>query len=362
MTNAYKYGLGRHTIFHLALPLLNLNNMMQAVLVQNGAGPVENLYIGETPKPSLKPDEVLVKIKAFGLNRLDLRQREGRYSLPPGASSILGVEYAGIVAEIGPEVREWTVGDEVLGLTGGGAYAEYITSPQTHIMRKPTHLSWVEAASIPEAFLTAFQALFLLGDLKQGYDILIHAGASGVGLAAIQLARVFGARNVIATTSTQDKIKKLQSLDYGPTTVINYKLQDFASVVKEVTNSKGVNVVIDFVGQSHWNQNLDSLAIDGTLVCLALLSGANVPSANIAPILFKRLRIQGSTLRSRSLEYQADLIKQFREGVLDRITGQSGKGPIRTYIHQVYPWCRIQDAHREMEANKNSGKIVVEVF
>ncbi|KAF8743768.1 hypothetical protein AX14_000735 [Amanita brunnescens Koide BX004] len=326
---------------------------MRAVLIKDDSGPVDNLYIGDVATPSLKSGEVLVKIKAFGLNRLDLDQREGRYPPPAGASSILGVEFAGVVTELGPGVTEWSVGDEVLGLTGGGAYAEYISSPETHIMKKPSYLSWAEAASIPEVFLTAFQALVLLGNLKQHDDVLVHAGASGVGVAAIQLARVLGAHQVIATTSAQKKIDWLNSLNNGPTKVANYKTQDFASVVKEATNNKGVNIVIDFVGQTHWNQNLDSLAVDGTMVFLALLSGTIVPTANIAQILYKRIRIQGSTLRSRSLEYQADLIKKFRERVLDQITGESGKGPIKTLIHEVYPWTRIQEAHREMEVNKN---------
>jgi len=334
---------------------------MRAILIKDGAGPADNLYVGEVPTPSPQTGEVLVKIKAFGLNRLDLHQREGKYPPPAGASSILGVEFAGVVTELGPRVTEWSVGDEVLGLTGGGAYAEYISSPQTHIMKKPSYLSWTEAASIPEVFLTAFQALFLSGNLKQDDNVLVHAGASGVGVAIIQLARVFGAHQVIATTSAQEKIDWLNSINNGPTKVANYKTQDFASVVKEATNDKGVNILIDFVGQTHWNQNIDSLAIDGTMVCLAVLSGATVPSANIAPILYKRLRIQGSTLRSRSLEYQADLINKFRERVLDQITGESGSGPIKTFIHQVYPWTHIQEAHREMEVNKNSGKIVIAV-
>ncbi|PFH54046.1 hypothetical protein AMATHDRAFT_826 [Amanita thiersii Skay4041] len=348
---------------------------MQAVLVRDNKGPAENLYIGEVPKPALESGQVLVKVKAFGLNRLDLLQREGKYPPPPGASPILGVEFAGVISELGPNTTKWTIGDEVMGLAGGGAYAEYIAIPQTHVMNKPSHLSWVEAASIPEVFLTgdivldshcgpvdspvAFQALFLLADLKPGEDLLVHAGASGVGVAAAQLARTFGARHVIATTSTQEKIDWLKNINNGPTVVANYKIQDFAVVVKEVTNNRGVDVVVDFVGQSHWNQNLDALALDGRMVMLGLLSGADVASANIGFILRKRLRIQGSTLRSRSAEYQADLIRH--ERALHLITAQTGNGTVRTYIHKVYPWTEIHAAHKEMEANNNSGKIVVEI-
>lgn len=334
---------------------------MQAVLIKDGVGPVDNLYIGEAPKPIVKHGEVLVQIKAFGLNRMDVMQRTGNYPLPPGASEILGVEFSGIIVELGPAVTAWAIGDEVLGLDQGGAYAEYISTRHTNIIKKPSHLSWTEAASIPEVFITAFQALFFIGDLKQDGSVLVHAGASGVGMAVIQIARTCGARHVIATTSTRDKIEWLNSLENGPTTVVNYKTEDFASVVKEVTNNRGVDILVDFVGQSHWNKNLDSMALDGTMVCLAQLSGANVASANIAPIVYKRLRIQGSTLRSRSPAYQADLIKKFQERVFDQITGQEDKGPIKTYVYKVYPWSKIQDAHREMEGNKNSGKIVVEV-
>ncbi|CAL1713517.1 unnamed protein product [Somion occarium] len=334
---------------------------MQAVLIKDGKGPIENLYIGEADKPTPKADEVLVKIKAFGLNRMDVSQREGRYPPPPGISDILGVEFSGHVVDIGNSVERWTIGDEVFGLAGGGAYAEFIVVPETNVLKKPGHLSWVEAASLPENFLTAYQALILVGEMKEGEDVLVHAGASGVGVAAIQLARLHHAKHVIATASTSDKLNWLRSLPSGATHTANYKTQDFAAEVKKVTEGKGVDVVIDFVGQSHWHKNIDSLAVDGRMTLLAFLSGAEVPSFNLLPILFKRLRIQGSTLRSRSKQYQADLIKKFEENILPHITGSEGAGKVRTYIHKVYPWTEIQEAHREMEANKNSGKIIAEV-
>ncbi|KAM6494304.1 hypothetical protein JOM56_010665 [Amanita muscaria] len=335
---------------------------MRAVIVKDGAGPADNLSIGEAPTPNPKTGEVLIKINAFGLNRMDISQREGKYPPPPGSSSILGVEFSGIIFDLGPSVSGWKVDDEVLGLTGGGAYAEYIRrlAFPKFFLQASTFLH----PNLPSTyFLQAFQALSLIGDLKQNDNVLVHAGASGVGVAAIQLARVFGAKHIIATTSTQEKIDWLYKLDQKPTEVVNYKTEDFASVVKEVTENKGVNIIVDFVGQSHWNKNLDSLALDGIMVCLAFLSGANVSSTNIAPILYKRLRIQGSTLRSRSTEYQADLIKKFGDRTLELITGQGGNGPIKTYTRYaiVYPWTEIQDAHREMEANKDTGKIVVTV-
>ncbi|KAF8192178.1 hypothetical protein BJ912DRAFT_963195 [Pholiota molesta] len=333
---------------------------MRAVLIKDGKGPVENLYIGEAPTPTLQPSQVLVQIKAFGLNRMDISQREGMYPPPPGASTILGVEFSGTITLLGENVSSWRVGDEVLGLAGG-AYAEYIAVNETHIIPKPSHLTWAEAASIPEVFLTAFQALVVIGNVKENDDVLVHAGASGVGVAAIQLARTYGARSVTATTSTQEKINWLLSLPNGPTNASNYKTEDFAAVVKQITNGKGANVVIDFVGQSHFNKNIDTMAVDGRMTMLALLSGAVVEKVSLLPILYKRLHIEGSTLRSRSVEYQTDLIKRFKSEVFSKITGETGSGPIRTYIHKIYNWTDIQAAHREMAANKNSGKIIVEV-
>ncbi|KAH7885186.1 quinone oxidoreductase putative [Phlebopus sp. FC_14] len=341
---------------------------MRAVLVKDGKGPIENLYIGETEKPVPQDGQVLVKIAAFGVNRMDQSQREGFYPPPPGASSILGVEFSGHVVQVAPGITKWSLGDQVFGLAGGGAYAEYIACHQDLLMKKPPHLSWVEAASIPENYITAYQALVKYGQVKQGDDVLVHAGASGVGIAAIQIARFFGAKTVTATASTKEKLDWLLSMPNGATHAVNYKTEDFAVKVKETTNGRGVHVVIDFVGKTHWAKNIDSLAIDGRMTILALLSGNEVPSVNLGPILYKRLKIQGSTLRSRSLEYQAGLIGGYvlrvpsnLVSIVDKITNAGGSGPIRTYVHKVYPWTEIQGAHREMAENKNSGKIIVTV-
>ncbi|OAX40708.1 NAD(P)-binding protein, partial [Rhizopogon vinicolor AM-OR11-026] len=165
---------------------------------------------------------------------------------------------------------------------------------------------------------------------------------------------------VTATASTKEKLDWLLSIPNGATHTVNYRTEDFAAEVKKTTNGKGVDIVIDFVGQSHWARNIESLAIDGRMTMLATLSGSEVPSVNLGPILYKRLRIQGSTLRSRSVEYQTELIASFRD-IIDKVTSANGNGSIRTYIHRVYPWTEIQDAHHEMADNKNSGKIIVEV-
>ncbi|KAH9066134.1 hypothetical protein EDB83DRAFT_2506354 [Lactarius deliciosus] len=330
---------------------------MRAVLIEGGKGPVESLYIGETARPTLQPGEVLVKIKAFALNRMDISQREGNYPSPPGASEILGVEFTGHITALGPNVSlGWQSGDEVLGLSSGGAYAEYIAVPETQILRKPPQLSWTEAASIPEAFITAFQALVLVGDIKRGDDVLIHAAASGVGIAAIQLARFYGARTVTATASTKDKLDWLLSLPAGATHVANYKTENFVDVAKGATGGKGVDLIVDMVGQAHFTRNLDALAMDGRMTMLSLDKRF-------------RLRIQGSTLRSRSADYKAEVIQKVQDvhialrfgELLATVTGSGGDGPIRTYIHKVYPWTEIKEATRVMEADQNIGKIVVEI-
>ncbi|PAV17139.1 quinone oxidoreductase [Pyrrhoderma noxium] len=333
---------------------------MRAVLVKNGAGPLENLFLGETARPRPSAKEVLVKIKAFGLNRMDILQRNGKYSIPPGASSILGVEFSGHVAEVGSEVTSWKLNDEVFGLAAGGAYAEYIAVQQSHLIKKPPHLSWIDAASIPENWLTAFQALVVIGKVKEGENVIVHAGASGVGLAAIQLARLYGAKTVVATASTKEKLDFVTNLPNGgkgATHAVNYKTQDFAEESKKLTGGKGIDVIIDFVGQSHWDKNITSLAFDGRMTMLGLLSGAEVTKFNLSPLLYKRLHIEGSTLRSRSVEYQAKLISQFKDEILTAIVD----GKLTTNIHKVYPWTDIQEAHREMENDKNIGKIIVEV-
>ncbi|KAF9265274.1 quinone oxidoreductase putative [Marasmius fiardii PR-910] len=334
---------------------------MRAILVKDDKGPAENLYLGEVPDVVPRAGQVVVKIKSFALNRMDILQREGKYPVPPGASTILGVEFSGNISAIADDVTGWKMNDEVFGLAGGGAYAEYIVVPASHLIPKPPHLTWNEAASIPEAFLTAYQAIVLYGEVAEGENILIHSAASGVGIAAIQLARSKGAKLVFGTASTKEKLDWLCSISNGLTHPVNYKTQNFASEIEAITNGEGVNVVVDFVGQSHWQQNIDSLARDGRMVMLGMLSGTKVPEFDLKDILYKRLRIQGSTLRSRSVEYQADLIRRFTTDFLSDLTGIHGKGSVKTYIHKVYSWKDIQAAHKHMEESANIGKIVVEV-
>ncbi|KAG8929347.1 hypothetical protein FRC01_004464 [Tulasnella sp. 417] len=347
---------------------MSSESVMKAVLVKNGKGPIENLYIGDAPRPQATlPGQVLVKVKMFGLDRMDIWQREGKYPLPPGTTEILGVEFSGSVAEVGPNVQDFNVGDEVFGLAYGGAYAEYVLVNAGTLLPKPPKLSWEHAAAIPEAWLTAYQALVLILDVKKGGNVLIHAGASGVGIAAIQLANLFGANHIISTAGSQEKLDFLKSMPLPPTSTVNYKTEDFSNRVAEITAGKGVDAIVDFIGQDYWNKNISSLALDGRMVLLATLGGGSMPpGAEITPILYKRLRIQGSTLRSRNQEYQTGLINGFNRDVLNKIegcrTGSQGEDDhLKIYVHKVFKWTEIQEAHREMEQNKNSGKIVVEV-
>jgi len=335
---------------------------MKAILVKDGKGPVGNLYIGETecPKPT-KNGQVVVKVKMFGLNRMDILQREGHYPVPPNTTPILGVEFSGTVAEIGPGVSGVAIGDEVFGLAYGGAYAEYVMTYDAMLAPKPAHLTWSEAAGVSEVWLTAFQALFLVGKLKKGESVLIHAGASGVGIAANQLARRYGAKHVITTAGSAEKLDFLKDMHYGPTDTVNYKTEDFAEHIHKITGGNGVDVVIDFIGKDYWEKNIASLAKDGRMVHLAVMSGDEVPSFSLLPILYKRLSILGTTLRARTPEYQAELMGRFKREALHDIKGEKGEGGLTTYVYKVFPWTDIQAAQMEMEENKTSGKIIVEV-
>ncbi|KAG9101421.1 hypothetical protein FS749_007228 [Ceratobasidium sp. UAMH 11750] len=224
-------------------------------------------------------------------------------------------------------------------------------------MPKPTNLSWVEAAGIPENFITAFQALIKICELQKGEDALIHAGASGVGVAANQLASFYGAKNVITTASSQQKLDFLHDMPRGSTHGINYREQNFAEEVAKITDGQGVNVIVDFIGPDYWEKNIDSIAKDGRMVLLATMSGTVVEKVNLGKILYKRVRVQGSTLRARSPEYQAELIGRFWKECGDAFES----GDLKVYIHKRYKWGDIAEAHREMEANKTMGKIVVEI-
>ncbi|GAA6049063.1 putative quinone oxidoreductase (putative) [Rhodotorula toruloides] len=334
---------------------------MRAVLIKNGkSDSAQDLYIGEAERPTLEQgdDRIIVKIKAFGANRMDIMQRRGMYPLPPGASTILGVEFSGTVEE--PGSSDFKKDEPVFGLATGGAYAEYISVPAGMCTRKPDHVSWEQAAAVPENWLTAWQALFVISEMKEGSKVLIHAGASGVGLAAIQLAKAFGAGLVIATAGTDDKISFVEQ--HGAKG-INYKAQDFPTEVLKLTQDSGVDVLVDFIGASYWEKNLKSLARDGRMVMLGLMGGAKTEGpTDLSQILYKRVRIEGTTLRSRSLEYQTNLLQEFSKKALDKVFARcNGDEGLDLVIHKVYDWKDVAAAHEEMEQAKNIGKIILTI-
>ena len=325
---------------------------MRAILVEN-PGDESRLVMGEVNTPTPQKNELFVRVHATALNRADLLQRSGKYPVPPGASPILGLEMSGVVEQVGDVPSGWSVGDRVFGLLPGGGYAEYVTIPQAMAIPMPDSFSFEQAAAVPEVFLTAFQALAWLGELKTGEKVLIHAGASGVGTAAIQLAKEMGA-NVWVTAS---KPKHELCLALGAQGAIDYKSEDFADRIHEFTGGNGVDLIVDFLGASYLSRNIESLGLDGRLVLLALMGGARVESLNLAKIFRKRIHIKASTLRSRSESYKMALTKAF----WDECGAQMVKGVIKPVIDSVYDWAEVSQAHAHMAANKNSGKIILKI-
>ncbi|KAI5815713.1 hypothetical protein BZA77DRAFT_314854 [Pyronema omphalodes] len=327
---------------------------MRAVDIQGGIGDATKLFINDqSPIPELKDGELLVKVKAFGLNRMDLMQRQGMYPLPPQAPKTLGVEFSGTVEKVSGGVEDFKVNDAVFGLAYGGAYAEYIAVNAKMCIHKPKDVSWEQAAGIPEVWITATQALWTVGGFKPGMRVLMHAGASGVGIAAVQLAKHAGAAAVYVTAGSDEKIKFCVE-KLGADAGFNYKTQNFAEEIMKVTENKGVDLIIDPVGQTHFQKDIDCAARDGAIVVLAMMSGPVAKEVNIGPILFKRLRIEGTTLRSRDLEYQRALRDKVVEEALPGIID----GSLKVFVDKVFDWNDIIAAHKHMESNDSQGKII----
>ena len=325
---------------------------MRVVLVDAPGGP-EQLRLGDHPKPTPAADELLVRVRATALNRADLMQREGKYPPPEGATPILGLEMAGTVEAVGPDVQGWREGDHVCALLDGGGYAEYVALPHQMAMPVPDGLSFEEAAAIPEVFLTAFQALHWIGQMEAGEQVLIHAGASGVGTAAIQLARAAGARPMV--TASGGKLDRCRAL--GADVAIDYEHEDFAARILEATDGHGADVILDFIGAPYFEPNLNALALDGRLVLLAMLGGSRLGGLDLRQLFKKRASFFTSTLRSRSRAYKIRLTEAFTREALPRFAD----GTLRPVIDQVLAWADAQAAHERMEANQNVGKIVLRV-
>ena len=326
---------------------------MKAIL-QTHFGDATTLYIGKTPTPTINnEDEILVKIHCTALNRADILQRAGKYHPPKGESSILGLEMAGEIVATGKNVTNLHVGNRVAGLLGSGGYAEYVIVHRDMVFKIPDYLSYAQAAAIPEVFMTAYDALVHQLNFQKNENILIHAGASGVGTAAIQLSKLFGAKTMFVTAS---KTKHAVCLGLGADLVIDYKKEDFEKVIHEETNGKGVDVIIDFLAASYFQQNINSLSMDGRMVTLAMLGGYKVKEVNLVPILKKRLTIKGATLRNRSFEYKMNLTKK-----MEALLPYFKNGQLKPVIDKVYDWTDVRFAHEYMESNQNIGKIVLRI-
>lgn len=325
---------------------------MKAILIDHFGGP-DVLLHGEYETPVPGPYEVLIKVAATALNRADILQRQGKYPPPPGASEIPGLEISGTVTIAGKNVTRWKTGDQVCGLLAGGGYAEYATLHEDLAMPLPANISLIAAAAIPEAFLTAFQALDWLADIQRGEWVLIHAGASGVGTAAIQIAREKGAR-VFATASLP---KHAACLKLGAEKVIDYQNENFETVIRDISRGNGVQVILDFLAAPYFQQNLNALSVDGRLVMLALMGGTSVEKVNLAPILSKRLQIMGTTLRNRSLDYKIALSRAFSDFALPLFASDK----LTPVIDCIFDWERVREAHQYMESNQNTGKILLRV-
>uniref|UniRef100_H9H5Z8 Tumor protein p53 inducible protein 3 n=1 Tax=Monodelphis domestica TaxID=13616 RepID=H9H5Z8_MONDO len=330
---------------------------MLAVYFDQPGGP-ENLYLKDVAKPVPGPGEVLLRVAASALNRADVLQRRGQYSPPAGASSILGLEASGHVAEVGPGCQgPWREGLPAMALLAGGGQAEYVAVPEGHLMPVPHGLTLTQAAAIPEAWLTAFQLLHVVGRVKAGDTVLIHAGSSGVGTAAVQLARQAGAVPLV-TAGSQDKIAAVEKL--GATAGFNYREGDFSVATLEFTQGAGANIILDCIGGSYWEKNVACLAPDGRWVLYGLLGGAEVHGELLSKLLAKRGSLLTSLLRSRDKKYKAELVAAFTRQILPYFD-QTKPRALRPVVDTVYPLRQVADAHAYMEQNKNLGKIVLEV-
>ena len=325
---------------------------MRAITIRTPGGP-EVLELTDIPAPTPTPEQLLVHVRTTALNRADTLQRRGLYPPPPGESDILGLELAGEVEAVGSATQGFCVGDRVFGLVGGGGYAEMAVIDYRMAMPIPSGWSFAAAAAVPEVFFTAQETLFTLGQLTAGETVLIHAGASGVGTAGIQMARHIGAR-VFATAGSPEKVERITAL--GVEVGINYNTEDFAERVRELTNRAGVELVQDFIGAAYWQRNLRCLKVGGRLVLVGLMGGTKI-EVDLGLILSRRLHIIGSVMRSQSLESKIAITERFRSRWLPLLE----QGHLRPIIDTSFPLAEAAAAHQYMEDNRNVGKILLAV-
>lgn len=326
---------------------------MRAVVITNHGDP-SVLKVVDVEKPEPKSSEILVKIRATSLNRADLMQRMGLYPDPfPGANDIPGLEFAGTVVSCGESVKTWRVGDPVMGIVSGGAYAEFLVVPEMQAMAVPKNIDLANAAAIPEVFITAWDALICQANLQAGQWALVHAGASGVGTAAIQICKSLGAYVVVTCSAG----KRDACLALGADLAIDYKAQDFVEVVMQATHGKGVTAILDVIGGDYLNRNIAALALKGTIVQVGLMGGGNT-AFNIGALMPKRARLIGTVLRPRPLEEKIAVTQRFVSEMLPFFE----IGKLRPVIDRRFGLDQIVEAHEYMESNANTGKIIIDVY
>lgn len=325
---------------------------MKAVQLSGFGGP-EVLKIGEVARPIPAKDQVLIRVKASSVNRPDLVQREGNYPPPAGDSDILGLEVAGIIEELGENVVGWQKGMRVMALVGGGGYAEYAIAYADHLIAIPEALTFAQAACICESYITAFLNVFMLGGLQNGQKALLHGGGGGVNTAAIQICRALVPDSELFVTCAGEKIERLK--DLGIRYIINFQeTDDFSSFIKEKTNKKGVDVILDHVGAKYLSSNMKSLAYKGRLIIIGVISGIKA-ELNLALMMVKRQSIIGSVLRSRPVAEKAEIIAEFTRQVIPKFSDAT----IAPIIEKEFPIDQVIEAHRMMEADQHFGKIVL---
>jgi NADPH:quinone reductase len=335
-------------------------SQMRAIEISTPGGP-EVLRPGQRPVPSPAAGEVLIEVATAGVNRPDVLQRKGGYAPPPGASDIPGLEVSGTIVALGPkdngksapQANAWKIGDEVCALVTGGGYAEYVAAPAVQCLPVPKGLTLEQAASLPETFFTVWVNVFQRGALKGDETLLVQGGSSGIGVTAIQMARAFGHR-VFVTAGTAEKCAECEKL--GATRAINYRTEDFAAVIKQLTGGRGVDVILDMVGGDYVPRELACLADDGRLSLIAFLGGTKT-SLDMTDILRRRLTITGSTLRPRPVEVKATIARALREKVWPLIEA----GKIRPVIYRTFGLDEAAAAHALMESSEHVGKILLNV-
>jgi NADPH:quinone reductase len=325
--------------------------LMQVIGMKN-SGSSDVLYLLNVEKPLPKKHEVLIRVRATGINRPDIFQRQGLYPAPADASPILGLEVAGEIEAIGEGVSEWKRGDKVCALVNGGGYAEYAVAPATQCLPIPDHFSFVQAAALPETFFTVWHNLFQRAQLKSGETLLVHGGTSGIGTTAIQLAVAFGV-SVFATAGSAEKCQAIESLG---AVAIPYREQDFVADIKFRTQGRGVNVILDMVGGDYIQRNFSAAAKDGRIVNIAFLNGSKV-ELDLMPLMLKRLTLTGSTLRAQSPDIKADIAQALKQHVWPLLNQQA----IKPIIDSVFPFAEVAKAHARMESNQHIGKIILDL-